>query len=305
MRQKEKLQAEIKALLKEKKAILLAHNYQPEEIQDVADLTGDSLALSVEASRTDAEVIVFSGVRFMAETAAVLCPDKAVLLPRLNAGCEMADMIDAPSLRKKKESLPGVPVVTYVNSTAEVKAESDICCTSANAIKIVESLNESEVIMVPDRNLALYTQRHSSKKIHVWEGYCPVHDRITAKDLLIAKKRHPGAILIAHPECRPEVIELADEVRSTTGMLAYVKGSAAREFIIATETGMLYPLRKENPSKTFYPVSEDMVCPHMKLTSLEDIILCLLESKNLITVPENIRRRAKKAVDRMLAVPRD
>lgn len=300
-----KLQAEIRRLLKAKKAILLAHNYQPGEIQDIADLTGDSLALSVEAARTDAEIIVFCGVSFMAETAAVLCPDKAVLLPRIDAGCEMADMIDAKSLRARKAPIPEVPVVTYVNSTAEVKAESDICCTSANAVTVVNSLPQPTVLMAPDRNLAKYTQIHSSKKILLWEGYCPIHDRLQADDVLKVKMQHPGASLIVHPECRPEIVRLADAVRSTTGMLSYVGKSPSKEFIIATETGLLHTLRKQYPDRKFYPVSDEMVCPHMKLTRLEDIVTSLLEFRHLIRIPEETRIRAKQAIDRMLQVPRD
>lgn len=300
-----KLQAEIRRLLKAKKAILLAHNYQPGEIQDIADLTGDSLALSVEAARTDAEIIVFCGVRFMAETAAILCPDKAVLLPRIDAGCEMADMIDAESLRTRKASIPEVPVVTYVNSTAEVKAESDICCTSANAVTVVNSLSQPTVLMAPDRNLAKYTQIHSSKKILLWEGYCPIHDRLQADDVLKVKKQHPGASLIVHPECRPEIVRLADAVRSTTGMLSYVGKSPSKEFIIATETGLLHTLRKQFPDRKFYPVSDEMVCPHMKLTRIEDIVTSLLEFRHLIKIPEETRVRAKQAIDKMLQVPRD
>lgn len=302
----EKLKTEIRRLLKERKAILLAHNYQLPEIQDVADLTGDSLDLSVKAAQTDAEVIAFCGVRFMAETAAVLCADKTVILPRLDAGCEMADMISADALRAQKTSLPDVPVVTYVNSTAEVKAESDICCTSANAIKVVNSLaNADVVLMTPDRNLAQYTQRHTPKKIIYWEGYCPIHEVLTPQDVLKAKEEHPEALFLAHPECRPEVIDLADAVRSTTGMLSFVHSSRAKEFIIGTEVGLLYPLQKQNPMKRCYPASDKMVCEHMKLTHLEDVITALSELKNVIRVSEEVRIPAKKAVDRMLEVPRD
>ncbi|MEW6326675.1 MAG: quinolinate synthase NadA [Thermodesulfobacteriota bacterium] len=302
----EKLQPEVRRLLKEKNAILLAHNYQLPEIQDVADLTGDSLDLSVRASKTDAKVIVFCGVRFMAETAAVLCPDKTVILPRRDAGCEMADMIDADALRARKASLPGVPVVTYVNSTAEVKAESDICCTSANAIKVVNSLTDAGVVlMTPDRNLAQYTQRHTDKKIIYWEGYCPIHEILGVEDVLKAKAEHPGALFLAHPECRPEVIDLADAVRSTTGMLAFVRESKAEKFIIGTEVGILYPLQRQNPGKRFYPASDKMVCEHMKLTRLGDVIVVLSGLKNVVRIPEEVRIRAKRAVDRMLAVPRD
>ncbi len=215
-------------------------------------------------------------------------------------------MIDADMLRKKRASLPGVPVVTYVNSTAEVKAESDICCTSANATKVVNSLTDANVVlMTPDRNLAQYTQRHTSKKIVYWEGYCPIHEVLTIEDIFRAKEIHPEALFLAHPECRPEVIDLADAVRSTTGMLFFIRHSKAKEFIIGTEIGLLHPLQRQNPTKKFYLASDKMVCQHMKRTHLEDVITALSELKNVIWVPDELRIRARKAVERMLAVPRD
>ena len=246
-------QKEVRRWLERRRGILLAHNYQPGEIQDVADFVGDSLALSMTAAKTPAEVIVFCGVHFMAETAAILCPDKTVLLPRLDVGCYMADTITADQLRARKAELPGVPVVTYVNSTAAVKAESDICCTSANAIQVVNSLTASRVLMVPDRNLALYTARHTDKEVLTWEGCCNVHDGLSPAEVLACRAAHPQAVFIAHPECHPEVLDLAEVIRSTSGMLQYVRESSAPEFIIGTEKGILHTLRTENPESVFTP----------------------------------------------------
>lgn len=298
-------QRDVREWLSRRNAILLAHNYQPGEIQDVADLTGDSLGLSQAAAKTAAEVIAFCGVHFMAETAAILCPDKTVLLPRIDAGCYMAETITAASLRARKSELPGVPVVTYVNSSAAVKAESDICCTSANAVRVVNSLPQDQVLMVPDRNLALYTQRYSQKKIFLWEGCCNVHDALTRDEVLNCKTAHPGAPFIAHPECRPEVLDLADVIRSTAGMLSYVKEAPQTEFIIGTEKGIIHTLAKENPHKRFYSPSERLLCPDMKKISLDDVLAALRDLTPVVTVSEDIRVRALKAVDRMLAVPRD
>ena len=298
-------QQEVRGWLKERNAILLAHNYQPGEIQDVADFLGDSLGLSITAAGTPAEVIVFCGVHFMAETAAVLCPEKTVLLPREDVGCYMAATITPAALRARKAELPGVPVVTYVNSTAAVKAESDICCTSANAVKVVNSLTGNRVLMVPDRNLALYTARHTAKEVLYWEGCCNVHDALTAAEVLAAKEAHPGAVFLAHPECRPEVLDLADVIRSTSGMLQYVREAPGREFIIGTEMGIIYTLQKENPGKIFYSPSPRLLCPDMKRITLDDVVAALKENRHIITVPPETRRRALLAVDRMLAVPRD
>jgi quinolinate synthase len=298
-------QKEVRRWLERRRGILLAHNYQPGEIQDVADFLGDSLALSMTAAKTPAEVIVFCGVHFMAETAAILCPDKTVLLPREDVGCYMAATISAEQLRARKAELPGVPVVTYVNSTAAVKAESNICCTSANVIQIVNSLTPSRVLMVPDRNLALYTARRTSKEILYWDGCCNVHDGLTAAEVQACQATHPQAIFIAHPECRPEVLDMALEIRSTSGMLQYVRQSPAGEFIIGTEMGILHTLRTENPAKVFYSPSPRLVCPDMKRISLADVISALKDNRHQITVPEEIRRPALLAVERMLAVPRD
>ena len=302
---KEGIIRRIEELRQKRRAIILAHNYQPPEIQEVADLTGDSLELSMKAAKTDARLIVFCGVSFMAETAAIVCPEKRVVLAHEEAGCAMADMLTAEELRAEKEALPGVPVVTYVNSTAEVKAESDICCTSANAVRVVKSLGAPEVLMTPDKNLALWVQRHTSQKIHYWPGYCPVHDGLTEEAVKEARRAHPDAVLMAHPECPPAVIDLADVVRSTSGMLAYAKESEAREFIVATEVGLLYPLEKQNPGKRFYPASPEMVCEDMKKTGLSDVLRALEEEGPATVVPEETRKRALRAVQRMLEVPRD
>jgi quinolinate synthase len=298
-------QQEVRHWLKQRRGILLAHNYQPGEIQDVADFLGDSLALSMTAAKTEAEVIVFCGVHFMAETAAILCPEKTVLLPRLDVGCYMADTITPEQLRARKAELPGVPVVTYVNSTAAVKAESDICCTSANVAPVVNSLAANRVLMVPDRNLALYTARRTQKEVLYWDGCCNVHDRLTAAEVKASQAAHPEAVFIAHPECRPEVLDLAQEIRSTSGMLQYARQSAHQEFIIGTEMGILHTLRRENPDKIFYSPSSHLICPDMKRITLDDIITALKENRHQITVPEEIRRPALQAVERMLAVPRD
>jgi quinolinate synthase len=298
-------QQEVRHWLERRRGILLAHNYQPGEIQDVADFLGDSLALSMTAAKTPAEVIVFCGVHFMAETAAILCPDKTVLLPREDVGCYMAATITPEQLRTRKAELPGVPVVTYVNSTAAVKAESDICCTSANVVQVVNSLTPLRVLMVPDRNLALYTARHTQKEILSWDGCCNVHDGLGAAEVLAYQAAHPRAVFIAHPECRPEVLDLALVIRSTSGMLQYVRQSNDKEFIIGTEMGILHTLRKENPDKLFHSPSPHLICPDMKRITLQDIIAALKDNRHQITVPEETRRRALQAVQRMLAVPRD
>jgi quinolinate synthase len=298
-------QKEVRRWLERRRAILLAHNYQPGEIQDVADFVGDSLALSLTAAQTPADVIVFCGVHFMAETAAILCPDQTVLLPREDVGCYMAATITAARLQARKAELPGVPVVAYVNSTAAVKAESHICCTSANAIQVVNSLTPSRVLMVPDRNLALYTARRTAKEVLYWEGCCNVHDGLSPADVKACQADHPQAVFIAHPECRPDVLDLAAEIRSTSGMLAYVRQSPVPEFIIGTEMGLLHTLRAENPGKRFYSPSPRLICPDMKRITLTDVINALKDNRHRITVPEAVRRPALLAVERMLAVPRD
>lgn len=290
--------------LKEKRnAIILAHNYQIPEVQDIADYLGDSLGLSRIAAGTDADVIVFCGVRFMAETASILCPDKTVLIPENNAGCNMARMISPEELRKLKREHPNATVLGYVNTTAAIKAELDICCTSTNAVKIVKSIENDEIIFVPDKYLASYVSRFTDKKIIPWQGFCPTHVKIMPEDILAQKEKHPEAEVLVHPECTPKVIDLADEALSTGGMSKYVKEkSIAKEFIIGTEIGMVYRLQKDNPKKKFYPATDLAVCPNMKLNTLEKVLWALEEMRHEVKVPEEIRIKAKRAVDRMLEV---
>ena len=297
------LQKQIRQLLKEKNAVLLAHYYQRGEIQDIADLLGDSLALSMGAAKTDADVIVFAGVHFMAESASILCPDKKVLLPRMEAGCALADMINAAELAKVKINNPGVPVVTYINSTAEIKALSDICCTSSNAINIVNSLHASKkIIMIPDGNLARYTAKFTDKEIIPWNGYCPVHHFLTTESVQQVKAKYPRAPFAAHPECTPEVLGLADFVGSTSGIIKFARKCDAAEIIIGTEMGVIHQLKNQNPGKTFIPASDNLICETMKCITLEDVWRALTEMKHVIKVPEQTAIPAKKALDRMLAV---
>ncbi len=299
------LRQEIKSLLKEKNAVLLAHNYMRDEVQEIADITGDSLALSIEAAKTSADVIVFCGVHFMAESASILSPDKTVLLPRLDAGCPMADMVTVEGLLEMKAKYPGVPVVTYVNSSAAVKAHSDICCTSANAVKVVHSLPENELIFTPDRNLGRFVAKFSPKTFHFWEGFCPTHERLKPEEVVRLKAEYPDAEFICHPECNPAVSSLADQACSTSRMYEYCKKSPAKTFIIGTEMGILYRLKKENPEKEFILASPSLICPNMKLISLEDILESLKTMAPVVKVPEEVRIPAKRALDRMLAIPRD
>jgi quinolinate synthase len=294
------MEEKIKELAKERNAIILAHNYQPPEIQDLADMCGDSLELSRKAAQTDADVIVFCGVHFMAETASILCPDKKVLLPRMDAGCLMADMITAEGLQLKIDSLPPMPVVTYVNSTADVKALSTVCCTSANVVQVVNSLKEDEMLLTPDRNLAMYAASKTGKKIHVWEGYCPTHEWLTIADVEAAQAAHPDAVFLAHPECRPEVVQMADVVASTSGMLRHVAQAGEAEFIIGTEIGILHPMQKAAPDKKLYPASRKMTCRNMKKISLEDVQRSLEMLSGEVKVPEEIRIPALGAVQAMI-----
>ena len=322
----ETVKEEILRLKQERKAIILSHNYQRDEVQDIADFVGDSLELSRTAATVDCEVIVFCGVHFMAESASILSPGKTVLLSEQYAMCPMAAMIevDMPrdvqktftgyevqptfvfphefTLRDIKAQYPGVPVVAYVNTTAAVKAESDICCTSANVVKVVESLPGDRVICIPDKNLSMWAARNTKKQIIAWDGFCHVHDRVTVGDVRKARQEHPGALLMAHPECRIEVLDLADHVTSTSGMLRFAKASDAREFIVGTEVGIMHRLRKENPDKLFYPLRKDMICPNMKKTTLNSVLRELREMNNVIKVPEEIRVPAKRALDRMLEI---
>lgn len=302
--EKERLLEEILELKEKRKAIILAHNYQPPEIQDLADLRGDSLELSLKASQTEAEVIVFCGVFFMAETAKIVSPQKRVLIPVAGVCCDMANMLSPEEVVSLREKYPGIPVVTYVNSTAEVKALSDICCTSANAVKVVGTFSDKKILMLPDMNLARYVQRFfPDKEIIYFEGFCPFHHLLSPEDIYKAKAEYPEAIFIAHPECRPEVIDLADYVASTSGMLRLAKELPHKEFIIGTEIGLLYPLSKENPDKKFYhPAPEKMLCPSMKKIRLEDVLNALRNFEFEVSLPEEIRSKAYQAVKRMLEV---
>ncbi len=296
-------QKAVRVLLKEKEAILLVHYYQRGEIQDIADFLGDSLGLSIEAAKTKAKVIVFAGVHFMAESASILSPDKTVLLPRLDAGCPLADMITAEELEEEKKKYPGAAVVSYVNSSAAVKAKSDICCTSANAVEVVESLEGvTRVLMVPDGNLARYTARFTGKEIIPWRGYCPVHHFLTTEEVRSARERHPGAPFAAHPECRKEVLDLADFVGSTSGIIRFAGETKAQKILIGTETGILHELKKRHPEKEFIPVSEKMVCATMKNITLEDIEQALIEMRFVVKVSDEVRIPAGRALSRMLDV---
>ncbi len=283
-------------------AIILAHNYQLGEVQDIADFVGDSLELSQKAAKTDADVIVFCGVHFMAETASILSSDKIVLLPDIHAGCPMADMITAEGLRERKRELPGAIVVCYINTSAEVKAESDFCCTSANAAKVIESLDAEDILFVPDQYLGHYASTKTDKRVSLWPGFCPTHIRIQPQHITNLRQEHPQAKVVVHPECRPEVIALADEVLSTGGICRYASREDVTQMIVGTEVGIIHRLRKENPGKKFIPASEQAICPRMKLITLESILWSLQEMTPEVKVPEEIRLKAKAAVDRMLEV---
>lgn len=289
--------------LKDKrKAVILSHNYQRPEVQDIGDFVGDSLELSRAAAKTDAQVIVFCGVHFMAETASILSPDRVVLLPDAGAGCPMAEMITSKDLIEKKGELPGVHVVCYVNSSAAVKAESEICCTSSNAVEVVKSVDQGEILFVPDQYLGHYVSTKVNRHMILWNGFCPTHAKIQPEDITSQKERYPGSIALVHPECRPEVIAVADEVLSTGGMIRFARQTETNVLIIGTETGILHRLSKENPDKTFIPATKKALCPNMKKITLEKIVWALEDMKPEIRVPEDIRIRAKSAVDKMLAV---
>jgi len=289
-------------LKKERNAVILSHNYQRGEVQDIADFVGDSLELSQKAAKTDADVIIFCGVHFMAETASILCPDKTVLLPDAGAGCPMANMITAEQLRQKKKELPNATVVTYINSTAAVKAESDYCCTSANGVKIVKSIDNEEILFVPDQYLGDFIARRTGKKMTLWPGYCPTHVKIIPEDIIRQKNEHPGAKVVVHPECRPDVIALADEALSTSGMIRYAAREDVSEMIVGTEVEILHRLNKENPGKKFFPASKKAICPNMKLITLDKILNALETMTPEVKVPEEIRVKARAAVDQMLAI---
>jgi quinolinate synthase len=299
----ERILDRIQKLKQKRKAAILAHNYQPGEVQDLADFCGDSLGLSIKASQTDASVIVFCGVRFMAETAAILSPQKTVLLPDEFAGCPMADMITAEQLKELKEQHSDALVICYVNSTADVKAESDYCCTSANAVELVESLPEDKrIIFVPDQHLGRFVAERTGRDLVLWPGYCVSHVVITEDDIKTAKEKHPDAIVMAHPECTEPVKVLSDEILSTGQMLKFAAASPAKRFIVATETGIIHPLKKQNPDAEFIPASERAVCPNMKKINLEKIVWSLEDMQYKIEISEDIRKRAKTALDRMVEV---
>ncbi len=291
----------IEQLKKKHNAVILVHNYQPEEVQEIADILGDSLELSRKAAATEAAVILFCGVHFMAETAAILAAGKAVLIPEPSAGCPMADMITVEKVRAMKQAYPGVPVVCYVNSSAAVKAESDICCTSANAVGVVNSLPGSEIIFIPDKYLGQYVADRTGKKVILSDGYCPVHAGILPGHIVRLKREHPCAVVLVHPECPPQTTAVADQILSTTGMCHYVKESTAKEFIIGTETGILFRMRRENPDKKFYPVISTAVCPNMKKNSLAMVLNALETRNHRVTVEENIRGKALSVIEKMIA----
>jgi len=295
----------IAALKEERDAVIFAHNYQIPAVQEVADHVGDSLELARAAAKNDADVIVFAGVDFMAETAAILAPAKTVLLPAADACCPMAEMVTAGEVRVLRERFPDAAVVAYVNTSAAVKAESDICCTSANAVAVVESLDAEQVIFLPDRNLGRYVARFTDKEILPWDGYCIVHDRMTAGEVTAARRAHPEAEVLVHPECRPEVIDLADHVFSTSGMVRHACASPGREFIIGTEVGLLHQLEKTCPGKVFHPLSNRAVCINMKKTDLAKVLAALERLDPRVTVPEETAVRARIAIQRMLDLPQE
>jgi quinolinate synthase len=299
----EKLLEKIKRLKTERKAVILAHNYQPPEIQDLADFCGDSLGLSIKAAETDAQVIVFCGVKFMAETAAILSPGKTVLLPDKFAGCPLADMITAEQLNGLKQKYPDAVVVCYVNSSAEVKAQSDYCCTSSNAVEVVNSIEQDrQIIFVPDQHLGRFVAERTGRDLVLWPGYCITHVMITEDDIKNAKAKYPDAIVMAHPECTEPVKKLADQLLSTGQMLEFAAKSPAKRFIVATETGMIYPLKKQNPEAEFIAASDRAICPNMKKITLEKVAWSLEDMQYKIIVSQEVRIKAKKALDRMVEI---
>ena len=299
----EGLVKEIQRLRRKHNAVIVAHNYQRDEVQELADVVGDSFALSRYCADSPADVIVFCGVHFMAESAKILSPQKTVLLPERDAVCPMADMVTAEALRKKKEEVPDAVVVCYVNTSAETKAESDICCTSSNAVNVVRSLSQKRILFVPDKNLGRYLAKKVPEKEFIfWEGFCPTHDRLTAPEVTQAKGLHPDAKVLVHPECREEVIAQADFVGSTKGIIDYARTSDAKEFIIATEMGVLYQMKRDNPGKRFFLISPTLVCPNMKKISLESIYYALSEMRYEVNVQDDIRERAYGSLERMLKV---
>lgn len=301
--EKNELIAQILKLKQERNAVIVAHNYQIDDVQEIADVVGDSFALSKYCAESPRDVIVFCGVHFMAESAKILSPQKTVLLPEINAGCPMADMVTAKDVREMKQKYPGAAVVCYINTSADVKAECDICCTSSNAVKVIESLSEEEIIFVPDQNLGDYiAKKVPGKKMLLWEGYCITHHRVTPEDVKSAKEAHPDALVLAHPECRPEVVAMADFVGSTKQIIDFAAASKENKFIIGTEMGVLVRLKKDNPYKTFYLLSPGLICPNMKKTKLESVYHALRDMKYTIELAEEVRLKAAGCLERMLAV---
>lgn len=296
------LQDKILALKKQRNAVILAHYYQRAEIQEIADFIGDSFGLAKQASETQADVILFCGVHFMGESAKILSPDKIVLIPDERAGCPMADMVDAPGLRRLKERHPDAKVVAYVNTSAAVKAETDICCTSSNAVKVIQSVDAEKIIWVPDKNLGHYVSQYTDKQMIIWDGYCNTHDRVLAEDVIKSKQLYPHAPVVVHPECRPEVVELADYVASTSGIIQYCTESPEQEFIIGTEMGIEYILKRDNPQKTFHFLSQKLVCPNMKVNNLKKVLNALETMEPQIHVDKSIADKARISLERMLEV---
>lgn len=290
----------IRELAQQKNALILAHNYQNDEIQEIADYTGDSLELARIAASNSADIIVFCGVHFMAESAYILSPEKKVILPDLTAGCPMADMADADDLREMREKHPDAAVITYINSTASVKAASDVCCTSSNAVKIVQSVEADRIIFVPDRNLGNFVQRFTDKEIIYWEGFCPTHDRFTGDELIEIKKEHPDAIVMVHPECKPEVVDIADEVLSTGKMVTFVQETDARKIIVGTEKGLLFKLKSVAPHIEYILASDSFICPNMKKITLEKLYTSLVDEEPSVTVEDEIAEKAYNCLNRML-----
>lgn len=294
---------QVRTLCREKNAVILAHNYQIPEIQDLADFVGDSLGLSRTAAQTDAAIIVFCGVHFMAETASILAQEKKILLPDENAGCPMANMVTPRELAALKAKHPDAVVVTYVNSSAAIKAMSDICCTSANAVEVVRTIPaDREILFVPDRNLGAYAARVLKRPMILWNGYCPTHERFLVEHLRLAREKHPEAKLVMHPEAPLAALDMADAIGSTSGILRYCRESNAREFLIGTEIGMLHRLRKENPGKTFYAASEIADCPNMKLNTLEKVLWCLQDEAPEVRVDPETAAKARAPIEKMLEV---
>ncbi len=298
----EEIKDKIAKLKKEKNAVILSHNYQIGDVQDVADYIGDSLGLSQKAAQVDAKIIVFCGVHFMAETAKILSPEKTILIPDARAGCPMADMITASELREWKKNYPESKTVCYVNTTAEVKAECDICCTSSNAVTVVNSLDANEILFAPDKNLAAYVARHTKKKIIPWDGYCYVHRYIKARDIREKKNLHPEAEVWVHPECLPEVIDLADKVISTGKMVQEARKTKKKEIIIGTESGIIYRMKKENPTKNFYPARDVAFCFNMKKIDLGKVLRSLEKMIYKVEVPLEIRQKARGAIEKMVQI---